>query len=178
MAQLIGKFVGVDVSDFVDGVEIGTPADSDFLERVQERAHFGRRELEQVRKQVLARESYYLPRARMLWLASMSLNHAAEETAHFVRHCAIGDAMDAPRRASDAFYARCMEEALGFFGSRLVNPRRRCEEVADWAASFRRCKGEERQIAAFLLAHKAAEAEGPDEAANWYRCARTDSSTR
>ncbi len=165
MAELIGRFVGVDVRGFAEEVEIGTPADSDFLERAQARGRFGRRELEQIRKQILARESYYLPRARMLWLASMSLNHAAEETAHFVRHCAIGDAMDAPRRASDAFYARCMEEALGFFGSRLVNPRRRCEEIADWSETFSRKKGEERQIAAFLLAHKAAETEGPDEAA-------------
>jgi hypothetical protein len=165
MARLVGDFCGVDVRESIDDVLVGTPADPGFVDRLRERARFGRRELDQVRKQILSRESYYLPRARAVWLASMSINHAAEEAAHFVRHCAIGDAMDAPRRASDAFYARCVEEALGFFGSRLVNPARRCEDVADWAETFRKARGEERQIAAFLLAHKAAESEGPEEAA-------------
>jgi hypothetical protein len=165
MAKLIGRFVGVQVGRHLPELCVGTPADGDFLERVGQRAQFSRRELEQVRRQILDRESYYLPRARMVWLASLSLNHAAEEAAHFVRHCAIGSALETSFGPADAFYARCVEEALGFFGSRLVNPHRRCEDVPDWAATFRRARGERRQIAAFLLAHKAAEAEGPEEAA-------------
>jgi hypothetical protein len=57
-----------------------------------------------------------------------------------------------------------MEEALGFFGSKLVNPRRGCAGLAEWARRVARMRGVDRQIAAFVLAHKAAEAEGPDEA--------------
>ena len=72
--------------------------------------------------------------------------------------------MEAPRRASDAFYARCLEEALGFFGSKLVNPRRSCPGPGEWALRFAEARGVERQIAAFVLAHKAAEVEVPDEA--------------
>lgn len=165
MARLVGRFVGVDVRDEVEEVAVLTPADPSVLEEIRDRGGLDRRELERVRKQMLARESYYIPRARAAYLASLSLNHAAEEATHFVRHCAIGESMDAPRRAIDAFYARCMEEALGFFGSRLINPRRRCRSVAEWAESFENRRGEERQIAAFLLAHKAAEAEGPEASA-------------
>ncbi|MET0404167.1 MAG: ChaN family lipoprotein [Cystobacter sp.] len=164
MAGLIGRLAGVPVGRWLDDAEVMTAADEDALERIQQRGRFTQGELVQLRRHLLSRESCYIPRARTAYLASLSLNHAAEEAAHFVRHCAVGDAMDAPRRASDAFYARCLEEALGFFGSKLVNPRRGCVGTGEWALRFGQARGVERQIAAFVLAHKAAEVEVPDEA--------------
>ncbi|HEX8699446.1 MAG TPA: ChaN family lipoprotein [Myxococcaceae bacterium] len=163
MASLIARLAGVPVGRALEEVEVATAADGDVLARIQQRGRFTQTELAQLRRHILSRESSYIPRARTAYLASLSLNHAAEEAAHFVRHCAVGDAMEAPRRASDAFYARCMEEALGFFGSKLVNPRRGCAGPAEWARRFAKTRGVERQIAAFVLAHKAAETEGPDE---------------
>jgi Haem-binding uptake, Tiki superfamily, ChaN len=164
MAALIARFAGVPVSEAMEEVEVVTAADVTALARIQRRGRFSASELEKLRRHILSRESSYIPRARTAYLASLSLNHAAEEAAHFVRHCGVGDAMDRPRSASDAFYARCLEEALGFFGSKLVNPRRGCASAADWARRFGTGRGVERQVAAFVLAHKAAEAEGPDEA--------------
>ncbi|GMU01647.1 hypothetical protein KH5H1_57670 [Corallococcus caeni] len=164
MAELIGGLAGVSVGRELDSVEVTTVADSDVLARIRRRGRFTQAELSQLRKHILSRESGYIPRARTAWLASLSLNHAAEEAAHFVRHCAVGDAMDAPRGASEAFYARCLEEALGFFGSKLINPRRTCPNVTEWARRFGEARGLERQIAAFVLAHKATESEAPDEA--------------
>lgn len=164
MAELIGRLAGVPVGRALDSVEVATAADGDVLARIRRRGRFTQAELAQLRKHILSRESSYIPRARTAYLASLSLNHAAEEAAHFVRHCAVGDAMEAPRSASEAFYARCVEEALGFFGSKLVNPRRTCPGVAEWARRFGEGRGVERQIAAFVLAHKAAETEGPEEA--------------
>jgi uncharacterized iron-regulated protein len=164
MASLIGRLAGVPVGRALDEVEVVTAADEDALVRIQQRGRFSQGELAQLRRHILSRESCYIPRARTAYLASLSLNHAAEEAAHFVRHCAVGDAMEAPRRASDAFYARCLEEALGFFGSKLVNPRRGCPGAGEWAVRFGEARGVERQIAAFVLAHKAAEVEVPDEA--------------
>lgn len=161
LARLIARFVGADVSELIDDVAVATAADPDFLDEISTRARLNRTELAQLKRQILSRESYYVPRARMAYLASLSLNHAAEEAAHFVRHACVGAAMEKPRPLADAFYARCMEEALGFFGSRLVNPRRQCTDVGGWAQAFAERSGEERQIAAFVLAHKAAESEGP-----------------
>ncbi|AEI67872.1 ChaN family lipoprotein [Corallococcus macrosporus] len=164
MSALIGRLAGVPVGRALDTVDVATAADGDVLERIQRRGRFTQAELTQLRRHILSRESSYIPRARVAYLASLSLNHAAEEAAHFVRHCAVGDAMEAPRGASEAFYARCLEEALGFFGSKLVNPRRTCLGVAEWAQRFGESRGVERQIAAFVLAHKATEAEAPEEA--------------
>ncbi|MCP3103502.1 ChaN family lipoprotein [Myxococcus sp. K15C18031901] len=164
MAALIGRLAGVPVVRALESVEVATVADGDVLARIQRRGRFTQAELSQLRRHILSRESSYIPRARTAYLASLSLNHAAEEAAHFVRHCAVGDAMEAPRSASEAFYARCMEEALGFFGSRLVNPRRTCLGLAEWAGRFGESRGVDRQIAAFVLAHKATEVEAPEEA--------------
>ncbi|QSQ14946.1 ChaN family lipoprotein [Myxococcus landrumensis] len=164
MAALIGRLAGVPVGRALESVEVTTVADGDVLARIQRRGRFTQAELSQLRRHILSRESSYIPRARTAYLASLSLNHAAEEAAHFVRHCAVGPAMEAPRTASEAFYARCMEEALGFFGSRLVNPRRTCLGLAEWAKRFGETRGLDRQISAFVLAHKAAEMEAPEEA--------------
>ncbi|MFL5321208.1 MAG: ChaN family lipoprotein, partial [Myxococcaceae bacterium] len=105
LARLIARFVGADVRDGIDDVCVATASDPDFLDEVQTRGGLNRSELSQLRRQILSRESYYIPRARMAYLASLSLNHAAEEAAHFVRHMCVGDSMDAPRRPADAFYA-------------------------------------------------------------------------
>lgn len=164
MAALIGRLAGVPVGRALDDVEVTTAVEGDVLARIQRRARFTRTELARMEKHLLSRESVYIPRARTAYLASLSLNHAAEEAAHFVRHCAVGEAMEAPRRASDAFYARCLEEALGFFGSKLVNPRRTCIGLPEWGLRFGETRGVDRQIAAFVLAHKAAERVGPEEA--------------
>ncbi|HVE87866.1 MAG TPA: ChaN family lipoprotein [Myxococcales bacterium] len=160
LARMIGQLVGVDARAALPGVEVATFADLGFFERMRKRGRFGAREMADLRAHVLSRESCYVPRARTVYLASLSLNHAAEEAAHFVRHCAVGAAMEHPRIGRAAFYARCVEEAIGFFGSRLVNPHRRCASLEDWARTFSRERGDLRQAAAFVLAHAACERDG------------------
>lgn len=161
LARLIGRFVGVNVKERLARIEVATSSDEDLFERLAQRGGFGRRELAQLRRHVLSRESAYIPRAHTAYLARLSLNHAAEEAAHFVRHCAVGEALEAPRSNLQAFYARCLEEALGFFGSKLINPRRVCPSLEAWVSTFEHKRGVDRQIAAFVLAHKAAEPQGP-----------------
>lgn len=161
MARLIAKHAGVRMGPALKEVEVATAADMHFLQRVKARGRFRATEVAALKRHVLSRESSYIPRAKMAYLASLSLNHAAEEAAHFVRHCAVGDGMDAPRDAVDAFYARALEEAIGFFGSKLVNPRREAPSLETWAETFSNGAAEDRRAAAFVLAHKAAEPEGP-----------------
>lgn len=122
------------------------------------RARFSATEREHLAHHILSRESGYFPRAELIWLATRSAHHAAEEATHWLRHRTVGPALLARRAPARAFYTRCVEEALGFFGSRLVNPHRPVRTLEAWAAAFRR--GEDARAAAFVLAHKAAESEG------------------
>jgi hypothetical protein len=162
LAKVIGELVGVDVTEALEEVQVVTPGT--LGSGIWERRGFSRAEIKALEDHVLSRESAYVPRAKLAYLASLSLNHAAEEAAHFVRHVCVGKAMEAPRPRAEAFFARCLEEALGFFGSRLVNGARRCMQISEWSELFSRGSAEQRRIAAFVLALKAAEADEPAEA--------------
>ena len=53
--------------------------------------------------------------------------HGGEEAAHFVNLALRGDVFNRdgrPRSRPDLFYTAVMEEALGFFGSKLIDPSR------------------------------------------------------
>jgi hypothetical protein len=163
LAKVIGQLVGVDVTEALEEVQVVTPGSlgAGKWEALGKRAGFSRAEITALENHVLSRESAYVPRAKLAYLASLSLNHAAEEAAHFVRHVCVGPAMDAPRQRGEAFFARCLEEALGFFGSRLVNGARRCTQINEWTELFHHGSAEHRKIAAFVLALKAAEGDEP-----------------
>lgn len=166
LARDIGRLVGVPVRRAVlDDVQVMSASDMDVLARLARRARFSRTEMKHLERHVLSRESAWIPRARAVWLASLSLNHAAEEAAHFVRYAAVGDAMERARPKGEAFWARALEEALGFFGSRLVNPARHCTQLDEWAGLFQHGAAEQQRIAAFVLALSAAVHEGPIGAA-------------
>ena len=161
-ARHIGKWVGINVNRQLKDLDIVTLRDWAIIERIAKRATFDKAELRQLEKHVLSGESAFIPRARTIWLASLSANHAAEEATHFIRHCTIGDAMEREQSRAEAFWVRCLEEALGFFGSKLLNPARQCTSLAGWKALFADGTDEQRRIAAFVLAISASESEGPE----------------
>jgi uncharacterized iron-regulated protein len=165
MAGAIAHVVGLSARRAVSDVAVLTPSEPDLVERLRASGHYSRAELQRLERHWLSRESCYLPRARAAYLASGSLAHAAEEAAHAVRHTCVGARMEATRRGADAFYARCLEEALGYFGSKLVNPSRSCTPLSDWAEIFRSRRGPVREVAAFVLAHQAAQSQAPAQAA-------------
>jgi hypothetical protein len=156
LARAIGRLTGIPLGARLDEVAVLTAADLDAPRKLEARARFTPAELRYLERHVLSRESAWIPRARAAWLSSLSLNHAAEEAAHCVRFFAVGDAMERERPRDEAFWARCLEEALGFFGSRLVNPARRCTSLAEWATTFEHGTGEAQRVAAFVLALTAA----------------------
>jgi hypothetical protein len=154
MARMVGAFLRIDVDDALDEVEVFTPGDLSFVASMRLRRQFSAPEIQALRRQVLARESYYVPRARAVYLATLSVNHAAEEAAHFVRHVCAGDAMGTHRGLIDSFYARALEEAMGFFGSAIVNPRRACPREDDFRRMLREEDPAMRLLAIMVLAHK------------------------
>ena len=63
----------------------------------------------------------------MVYLGNLSMNHASEEATHFLRHVMSG--CQEPLNLVDAFYARALEEAVGFLGSKMLNHKRKCPHV-------------------------------------------------
>lgn len=156
LARMIAQFMGLRAGAALDEVQVYTAGDLSFLQRLRETGVFNRRELAQIRRQILARESYYIPKARIAYLGGLSMNHAAEEAAHFLRHVATGD-MTPERGLIDDFYARTLEEAFAFFGSKIVNPRRKAAHPEDLAHRLHSSDPAERRLAKAALAHLAME---------------------
>lgn len=152
LAKEIGRLVGVSVREPLSRLEVLTPRELDVLDRLERRGGFSKKELSELQEHVLSGQSAFIPKARAIWLSGFSLNHAAEEAAHFVRHCAVGSAMEQSRPRADAFWARCVEEAIAFFGSKLVNPRRICTSLATWGSHFLHDTPGLKSTAAFVLA--------------------------
>jgi len=160
LARTVARFLGLwtpALRDALEQVSVYTAGDLSFLDRLEVSA----RERREIEKQILSRESYYIPRARIAYLANLSLNHAAEEAAHFVRHVVSG-AGDEPRGLVDAFYGRALEEAYAFCGSKIVNPRRKCPHEPEFQRLLRAPEAGAftREVARFVLHHRAMESGG------------------
>jgi uncharacterized iron-regulated protein len=136
--HILGRALRLPVKDALRNVEVVGPADLSFFERLKRSGRFSRREMKQIREHILSSESYYIPKARIVYLATLSLNHAAEEASHYLRHHLSHEGIDDPKGLVDAFYCRVMNEALGFMGSKIVNPKRKCvhlDELEDIASA-------------------------------------------
>ncbi len=128
--EIISRVLGIALGDAADNVLVSSVVDVQFLEILRRRGRFTARELEEIRRQILRSESYFIPKANMVYLGQLSINHAAEEASHFVRHAAGGD--EEPRYLVDAFYCRALNEAIGFLGSKLINHKRKCPHERDF----------------------------------------------
>lgn len=133
--EIICRVLDIDVGDAMDSLLISSVVDAHFLDVLRNRGQFSKRELEQIHRQILASESSFVAKANMVYLGQLSINHAAEEAARFVRYVCAGD--EEPRSLVDAFYSRVLNEAVGFLGSKLVNHKRKCPHEHDFARMLR-----------------------------------------
>ena len=74
--------------------------------------------------------SAYLPRVNAFYVREFHMMYAAEEAARFLHHACRGLPLRVnghttePLAAEDSFYARALENALGYLGSRVMYPAR------------------------------------------------------
>jgi len=107
--------------------EVYSRVDSSTLKALLTPDLFSRREIADIKRQIKRSGSCYIPRINSIFIGEFSLVHGGEEAAHFVNLALRGDEIEgrpAARSRPDAFYRAVMEEALGFFGSKLIDPSR------------------------------------------------------
>jgi hypothetical protein len=80
--------------------------------------------------------SAYLPQVNAFYVREFQMVHAAEDAARFLHqacqglpqqingHPAAGLVLSSPDGAADRFYARVIEHAVAYFGSRVLHPSR------------------------------------------------------
>ena len=107
--------------------EVISSLDRDELREILRTGRFSAGESEEVIAHVARNGSCFMPRINALIIGRFNMVHAGEEAAHFVNIVLKQELYDAaPRRMPqhDLFYNGVMEEALGFFGSKLIDPGR------------------------------------------------------
>jgi hypothetical protein len=85
--------------------------------------------------------SCYVPRLNAVFIGTLNLAHAGEEAGHFVNQVLKGEIQSgtpACLAQHDLFYTGVLEEALGFFGSKLVDPSRNHFFESDFYQYYRK----------------------------------------
>ena len=145
----------------LDDFSVYTNADLEFLVMMLERRHFTEPEVKELKSRIEHDTSLYFESGRIIFLANLSLNHAAEEAAHFINHICAGG-FHRHTNPRQRFYQAALREALGFLGSKIINQRRRCYTEEDFRQflkrrSSRSANNEEttlRRVAKHILSHR------------------------
>lgn len=135
LVQHIAQIIGAELPKDYENVEVYTCGDLGFLKVLRNKKLFSKKELKFIHNQISNSQSYFMPQARMAYIANVSIHHAAEEGSHYLKFLLSG--LEIPRTHRDAFYANVLHEAIGFFGSKLVNAKRKCARYSDFVAEQR-----------------------------------------
>jgi uncharacterized iron-regulated protein len=127
----------------------GGPSDA-MLRRLLSRKGIGEAEREAMLASVEERGSAYLPQINAFYVREFQMIHAAEDAARFLHQACQGlpqrlsghteeknpaDPKRNSRTATDDFYARVIEHAVAYFGSRVLDPSRLAPEDASQISS-------------------------------------------
>ena len=135
----IAGFLGITKLPSYEALTIQTINEADFvssLKSVAKGGHFTHRELKIIRHHVSSNQRIYIPRADIAYLGSPSENGAAELAAIHLLH-AKTRTLDIFNAEIDDFYRQVLEATFGFFGSLIINPKRKCDLPADHARRLR-----------------------------------------
>jgi len=148
--------------------EVYGPGEAGTFKRVLRGNSFTSEEVEAILGHVEKKGSCFVPRLNAIFLGRFDLAHGGEEAAHFVnlslkRELYEEAPADLPQH--DLFYGQVMEEALAFFGSKLIVPSRNHFFETEFYQYYRKDRetieantpylyDEFREIIDFILLHK------------------------
>jgi len=94
-------------------------------------------------------KAHYLARDRVIYLSAFDSNHAAEAAAELLHHRCSGYRLE-EREPRDLFYLNAVAKTLGFFGSQVLNPKRKTNYFKDHDLFLSRWRGRRLQGARAL----------------------------
>ena len=114
----------------IEAATVRTVDEADFLDSLFKRDHYTPMEKRALRFQVEQGLRTYIPRAETLYIAGPNANGAAELAGiHLFRK--INGSQTLFSGEPEDFYRRVLESMFGFFGSLLINPKRKCDLPKD-----------------------------------------------
>jgi Haem-binding uptake, Tiki superfamily, ChaN len=125
---------GVCLEFFIDGYpEVYSHEKFEDFKRLLHQNHDNKAHIKQIINHTRLQGSCYVPGINAIFIGKFDLVHGAEEAAHFVNFALKGQRYQhyrpKPLDAATEFYLTTLEEALGYFGSKLIAPgRNHCHE--------------------------------------------------
>lgn len=134
--ETIIDYLGIELEETAN-FELYSTADLDFLSDMVLRGIYSADEMEALKDYIGMAESAFFERARVLYIGNFTVANAAEGAARYVL-AELRPESTEPVEARDDFYARCMVEALAFFCSKIIDPRRHARSSAEWGAILKK----------------------------------------
>ncbi|HEV8335656.1 MAG TPA: ChaN family lipoprotein [Candidatus Polarisedimenticolia bacterium] len=148
--------------------EVYGSADAELFRRILRTNRFTPEEAEGILAHVEKKGSCFVPRLNAIFLGRFDLAHGGEEAAHFVNLCLkreLNEEAPVDLPLHDLFYGQVMEEALAFFGSKLIVPSRNHFFETEFYQYYRKDRRvieastpysyeEFQEIISFILSHK------------------------
>ncbi len=107
---------------------------SGFLEDLQQNPEFSKAERLLLRNLIQHNQRFYVQKLGLAFLGTSSGNGLAELAAIHLLRCGAGQKNALPHffgKKSEYFYHHLMDGVFGFFGSLILNPKRKCDLVLD-----------------------------------------------
>ena len=83
IVQRIAEILDLKLPEDYENVEVYTCGDLSFLHKLKREKLYGKKEISVIKEEVVKSNSYFLPKARLVYLANVSLHHAAHLTLRF-----------------------------------------------------------------------------------------------
>lgn len=120
--KTLGKFIGVRVdAAMMAGVTVCGPGDLEPVDALS--ARLPAEDASLLARHVEEGESLCMPDHGLVYLSSLGPTHVGEEAAHFLKARLASGEM--PEDPVDFTYGRVLHEALGYFGAKIFNPKRK-----------------------------------------------------
>lgn len=97
--------------------------------------HFQSEQRKMIERMIEDDQSFYLPELKIAYLARASVNHAASLGMQYV-YFTIHQIQRFPFHFPNDFYRLIWLETISYFGSKLINPKRKTDTLADMKANL------------------------------------------
>ncbi len=129
--RTIAEFLEIPPPSYED-LNLFTFSQIDFLNSLEAEKSLSAAEIRLIRFHVKYNQKIYIPKMRIAYLASPSLNGVAElASMHLLRSRNPWNSLPLKIQNEEDFYRRILEMAFGFLGSLILNPRRKCDLADD-----------------------------------------------
>lgn len=136
LAERIASLIKLKLPPDFENIEVYTCGDLGFLKQIRQKRIFGKREFKVIERRVRESKSLFLPKARLVYIANVSIHHAAQEAARYLRFLFAGEA-GRGMSLREVFYLGVIEDGVAFFGSKITNRKRKCAREKDYKNEIR-----------------------------------------